>query len=243
MSASTTVRPRTGSGSSADGPPPRRRRRWVGVLVAVLVVALLGTAGWLVAFSSVLATRQVTVTGNKILSAEEVRAAAQIPLGRPMARQNTDAIAARVAALRPVRSVQVTRSWPRTLVVTVQERTPVLAVAEPTGFTLVDEAGTTYLSVPTVPSGIVQAAVDPSNVLLLTDVGLVARALSPDLAKKVRIIEAGSTDGITLRLRDGDQVIWGSADESVLKAQVVSALLKRAASTYDVSAPHSPSLR
>ncbi len=212
-------------------------------MAAVLVVAVLVTAGWLVAFSSVLATREVTVTGNRILSSEDVRAAAQIPLGRPLARQDTDAIEARVAALRPVRSVQVTRSWPRTLVVTVHERAPVLAVAEPNGFVLVDAVGSAYLSVPTVPTGVVQAAVDPSNVPLLTDVGVTARALSPELAKKVRIIEASSSDGITLRLRDGDRVIWGSADDSALKAQVVGALLDRAASTYDVSAPHSPSLR
>jgi hypothetical protein len=38
-------------------------------------------------------------------------------------------------------------------------------------------------------------------------------------------------------------VFWGSADDSELKVAVLTALLKRPARSYDVSAPHSPALR
>lgn len=247
MSTSTTVRPGQSaphrpSGSSAVGPPPRRHRRWLQLLIAVLALAVLVAGGWLVAFSSVLATEQVAVSGTDVLSADEVRAAAQVPLGRPLARQDTDAIAARVAALGPVSSVRVTRRWPRTLLLTVVERTPVLAVARPSGFELVDAVGSAYLSVSSLPTGVVETTADPADPALLSTVGVVASALPPALARKVRTIGATSADGISLTLRDGDRVVWGSSDESVLKGQVLAALLAQPARTYDVSAPHNPTI-
>jgi hypothetical protein len=38
-------------------------------------------------------------------------------------------------------------------------------------------------------------------------------------------------------------IFWGSADESAFKAQVIDALLKTAASYYDVSSPSYPATR
>ena len=64
-----------------------------------------------------------------------------MPPGTPLARVDTDAVAARVGALPPVASVEVSRSWPGTLVIDVTERSPVAAVATPTGFVLLDAAG------------------------------------------------------------------------------------------------------
>ena len=51
-------------------------------------------------------------------------------------------------------------------------------------------------------------------------------------------------DQITLVLRDGREVLWGSADESALKAQVIDRLLvSQKAGVYDVSVPGSPTTR
>lgn len=243
MTASDTLRaPRVASGSSALGPPPVRRR-WVRVVVALLVLALLAGLGWLVGFSSVLAARQVAVTGVKTLTADQVRAAAQVPLGAPLARQDVGAIAGRVETLRLVKSVRVTRTWPHTISVSVQERTPVLAVRQANGFLVIDTSGTWFLTVPTVPAGVVLTDVDPTNAPLLAGIATVATALPASLKRKVDHIEALSPDSIKLVLSDGDVAVWGDAEDSPLKAQVLTALLKRSATTYDVSAPHNPAIR
>lgn len=243
MSASATLnRAQTSHGSHALV-VPTRRRRWLRVLVLLLVLALVGGCGWLVGFSSVLAARRVDVTGVKILSAAEVRSVAQVPLGTPLARQDIDSIAIRVAGLRPVSSVEVRRKWPTTISVTVRERTPLLAVRQPSGFQLVDATGVSFLAVPAVPDGVVLTDVDPSNGALLTQVGIVAEAMPGKLQDKVDKIQAASRDGIRLVLKDGDVVTWGSAQDSALKASVLTALLKQRASSYDVSAPHSPAFR
>jgi cell division protein FtsQ len=42
---------------------------------------------------------------------------------------------------------------------------------------------------------------------------------------------------VTLTLRDGRTVLWGGADESAAKARVLTALLGRSGTVYDVSTP------
>lgn len=236
----------TGSAHGSHAAPralqPRRRRRWLGGLVGVLVLALLA-AGWLVGFSSVFAVRRVDVTGVTTLNADHVRAAAGVQLGRPLVRQHLDAVAQRVAGLRVVRSVVVTRSWPGTVHIEVTERTARVAIAQAGGFVLVDDLGQAYLSVTSAPPGVPLAQMDPTNVGLLTGVAAVARTLPVDIRRQVRSITASTPDSITLKLADGDVVLWGSAEESELKSQVLQALVKQPAAGYDVSAPHSPALR
>lgn len=232
-----------GSHRAAPALQPRRRRRWLGGLVALLLLALLGAAGWLVGFSKVFAVRHVEVTGVTTLSSDQVRTTAAVPMGVPLVRQHLDAVAQRVAGLRVVRSVVVSRRWPDTVHVAVTERTARLAVAQPGGFVLVDDQGQAYLSVTSAPAAVAIAEVDPANAALLTRVAAVAQALPVDLRRRVRAITALTPDSITLKLTDGDVVLWGSAEESELKSQVLRALLKRPATRYDVSAPHSPALR
>ena len=118
-----------------------------------------------------------------------------------------------------------------------------LAVRQPDGFALVDETGTSYLAVATLPDDVAVADVDLTNAALLSRAGVVATALPPSLRGKVASIQATNADSIRLALKDGDQVFWGSPDESDLKAQVLSALLKQDARTYDVSAPRNPAVR
>ena len=50
-------------------------------------------------------------------------------------------------------------------------------------------------------------------------------------------------DRIEIQLSDGDTIVWGSAEQSQVKAQVLSVLLSQEASVYDVSAPHAPTTR
>ena len=42
--------------------------------------------------------------------------------------------------------------------------------------------------------------------------------------------------------RDNARVVWGSADQSALKAQVIVPLLQQKGTVYDVSAPSNPTV-
>ena len=228
---------------SAD-PTPRRRRRWVAVLVLAMVVALAGGAVWLVYFSDVLTVRTVSVKGNRALSPGQVVKAAKVPMEVPLARQDLDAIAQRATSLPAVEQASVSRSWPRTLTVTVVERRPVLAVRQAQGYLLVDRLGIAYEERRSMPKRVVLADVDVANRALLRDLGLVAAALPESLRGKVRTLTASDPDRITLVLKSGVRVNWGNSADSPLKAQIVQALLKRKPeSAIDVSSPHTPAAR
>ena len=78
---------------------------------------------------------------------------------------------------------------------------------------------------------------------MLVDVGTVFSALSGATAAKVSRLEAPTRDGIVLRLRDGSRVVWGSAEDSALKSQVLDALLPLGGTVFNVSAPGFPTRR
>jgi cell division protein FtsQ len=68
----------------------------------------------------------------------------------------------------------------------------------------------------------------------------VSAALPSTLRTQVTSISAASPDSITLNLESGVKVVWGSSDDSERKAEVLSVLMKRKATVYDVSAPDLP---
>ena len=71
----------------------------------------------------------------------------------------------------------------------------------------------------------------------------VVGALPFRLARKVEYVEVRSVDAISLHLRDGRLVKWGSAGRSDDKAAVLDALLKRPGQVYDVSVPGQPTAK
>jgi cell division protein FtsQ len=78
----------------------------------------------------------------------------------------------------------------------------------------------------------------------LREAATVVSALPEDLVTRVDHVEVATVDQITLVLRDQRQVLWGSAEESELKAQVVDKLLAaQRAPYYDVSVPGNPTYR
>jgi len=210
----------------------------------VLALAALTAGGvWLVYFSAVLDTERVSVVGARQLEADVVRQAAQVPLGTPLARQDLDAIARRAASVPGVAAATVTRRWPHTVEVRVTERQPALAVRQPDGFLVVDKVGVGFQTRPVVPPGVMLADVNPDNAALLSQVAEVAAALPKGLAAKVSSVSATTQDDITLALQGGVKVTWGPPADSALKAQVVTALLKRQVKAIDVTSPHNPATR
>lgn len=245
----TTTRP-TGSPvvTDATGRLSLRRRRTRrqrlflagGVSLALLLVAALG---WLVLGSSVLGVRTVEVQGTQIATADQVKALVGVPPGTPLARVDLAAVADRVSGLPPVASVSVTRQWPSTLLVRVVERTPMFALETPGGYWIADEHGVIFASAAEAPKALAVARVPSGDPRLVRDLGTVLRALPESLLKRVKVLVANTPDSISLELSDGDTIVWGSAEQSELKAQVVVALMRRNATVYDVSSPSNPTTR
>ena len=189
-------------------------------------------------------TRDVKVTGAHQITADDVRGAAAVPLGRPLLRQDTEAIAARVSALPAVRSVTVERNWPHTISVRVVERTAVLAVRQPGGFLLADASGVAFRTSDRIPDGVVVTDANPDDHALLSDLSTVADALPKKLARQVISLRATDSGNIGLTLESGLRIAWGSPADSKLKAQIVTALLKqKPRASIDVTSPHNPAIR
>ena len=237
------------------GRPSRRRmdprRRWL-VRVAVLVAAI-AAACWVVLASPLLAVRSVQVDGATTLSADQVVAAAGIAEGTPLARVDTARAAAGVGALPQVATVEVTRGWPQTVVVTLAERVPVAVVEYDGGRSLVDRDGVLFDSITgSPPDGVVPLVVsDPGPDDAATTAALGAlTSLPPEVRDQVTSVAASTADDVTLTLTDGRMVLWGSAEQTERKSRVLDGLLSQIeagtlepAGTLDVSTPDAVVLR
>lgn len=220
-----------------------RRRAWLRWLLVGLGVTVVAALVYVVGFSPVLAVTRVAVSGTDVATQDEVTAAAGVPLGTPMVRLDLAGIAERVSGLPPVAEVTVTRQWPDLVEIDVTERVARLAVESGTGYLIADATGVVFDTAKSLPKGLVRVEADPGDQQTLADAGVVFSSLSKATAERVASIEARGRDSITLRLRGGARVFWGSAEQSDLKAEVVDVLLEQGGSVFDVSAPAYPTRR
>lgn len=220
-------------------------RRWLAWRYLVAVVALVAVVGgglWLVYFSSWLSVSGVEVEGVGLLSATQVRQAAAVPQGEPLARVDLDRVRARVEALAAVRSADVSRKWPDQVLVEVEERVAVAVVEIGGRLQGMDADGVVFRDYAQAPPELPRVETGATTGSeALREAALVVSALPTDLRARVDHVEASTIDEISLQLHDGRTVEWGSAEDSELKARVVADLLAaRKAQHYDVSVPGQP---
>ena len=223
------------------------RRRWARrwprlrlVLALLLLVVLAGAAYHAVYVSDRLSVQGVEVSGEDVLSRDDVLASADVPLGGPLATADLPAIQRRVASLANVESVDVTRQWPDEVRIEVTERTPVAMVRRGDQLRAVDADGVLF-DLDSTPEGLprIDAALTTDRRALSEGAHVVA-ALPGTVARLVDHLTLASVDESDLALRDGRTVRWGSADDSGRKAEVLGALLGRPGQTLDVSVPGQP---
>lgn len=223
-------------------------RRWIGlryVVAGVLLVVGVVLGVWLLFFSRVLDVESVAVDGAQLVSDHQVRAAAGVPSGEPLARVDLDAVDARVESLVEVRAVEVSRSWPDGILITIQERVAIAVVDVGGELRGMDAEGVLFrdyaTAPPTLPRVTMTAGVRREAML---ESARVISALPASLARRVDHVEVETVDAISLVLRDDRSVIWGSAAASEEKARVLDALLDATkARVYDVSVPGQPTTR
>ena len=219
----------------------RRVRRLRPLLVVGSLVGVAALAAWVLLGSAWLTAEQVTVKGQHTLSKGEILAAANVDLGAPLARLDIDAVDERVSALPAVAEASVHRSWPHTVAITVTEREPVAAVHRSSVWWAMDDEGVLFRRTRERPADLplvdVGSGADRS---VLREAASVVAGLPLNLLDRVRRLTASSMDSITLTLKDGREVRWGSAAETPEKVRVLSVLLTQHAKVYDVSVPAQP---
>jgi cell division protein FtsQ len=213
------------------------------VLTLVLVALVVGSV-WAVFFSSYVTARGVEVTGTRTLGSARVERAAQVPIGTPLARVDLGAIRARVESIPSVRLVDVSRSWPHTVHIAVTERTPIAVINRGSGLQALDSEGVMFGKYAARPRHLplVISAPDTRGEALL-EVARVLQALPPEIARRVDTVEVATVDKIQLVLAKGRRVLWGSAEQSDQKAEVLRVLLTRPGQQIDVSVPGRPTTK
>ncbi|WP_435884605.1 cell division protein FtsQ/DivIB [Streptomyces toxytricini] len=232
------------------------RLRGRGRLLALGSAAALlaGGACWVLYGSSWFRVEEVTAAGTRVLTAEQVLAAAAVPVGAPLVSVDTDEIERRVRARLPrVDSVEVERSWPRGIGLEVTERKPVLLIKKDANFVEVDASGVRFDTVAKAPAGVPLLALDAARSpsgrrfdeerLLREAVG-VAGDLPAPVAKETVQVKVASYDSVVLELTGGRKVVWGSGEQGAAKGRALNALLKAApkAGHFDVSVPTAPAV-
>jgi cell division protein FtsQ len=253
------VRPTVVSTRSAERFAERARaarnlaRRQIAYVVGGVLVVL--GLGYLVLFSPVFALdpAKATVTGaGTVVAVDQVTAVVARHVGTPLPRLDVGRLRAEILEVPGVRDATVSRDWPRGLTIALVSREPVAAVPEQQapqgaaapGFALLDQDGVQVGRTAAAPGGLPVVSVPVDNPRTLQAVLSVVRQLPATLAAQIGSVSAQTQDTITMKLRGGVNVDWGSADETALKAAVLNALRASPAAagvhTIDVSAPRMP---
>lgn len=211
-------------------------------LIFASIITIVALAVNLVWFSSVFDVRTVKVLGNSMVPVSQIRAAAGITMGQPVARVDVEKSADRIRMIREVADVDVRRGLPHTIVIDVRERTPIAATtANNGGWWLVDGEGVMFRNVAKLPERmtVVQAYSE-----LYRGIGARMAAGMPDwLRERVASVSVLAESDIRLQMKNGKIVRWGGEEKAERKAEVLYVLLKIKAKQYDVSAPNAPATK
>lgn len=222
----------------------KRRTAWligVGIVAALVVLVVVGS------LSPLLAVRTIQVEGTGRVDSSAVVHALENQVGRPLALIDAGAVKRDLAAFPLIRSYTTESHPPGTLVVRIVERQPIGVVRMGGEFALVDSARVVISSSRKPPTGypVIQsnsAAAAPGKAGFDAAVSVLA-ALPHELHGRVVSATASTKDNVTLTLTGGQEIAWGSAENSSLKADVLAKLIAATAgksvTRYDVSSPTS----
>ncbi|WP_058750345.1 FtsQ-type POTRA domain-containing protein [Curtobacterium oceanosedimentum] len=224
----------------------RARHRRAAWITAGAVVVVFGASILVAVYSPLMALRTIEVRGTERVDATALRQALSDQVGTPLARIDFGEVKRDIAGFPLIESYVTEEVPPHTLVVTVTERTPVVAVQSGNSYDLVDPAGIVVQSSPDRPEGVPVADVQRAELgspvfRTMTEVVL---SLPSTVRRQVTDVRATTADDVTLTLDDGSSVVWGSPDDSDAKASLLAALVADHASRdpgtkveFDVSAP------
>jgi cell division protein FtsQ len=246
-------RPAVGTGPGGRPRRPRRfgrlrrrsRRRTAFFVLAGAAIVALGA--WALLSYQLLVVRSVSVTGTRLVTPAQVLAAADVSLGTPLISVDPGAVTRRVESIRDVASATVSRNWPDHLVIAVTERVPVMAVpVTGGGYDQLDASGVIVRWTQARPAALPLLMTTAAGSGLRAAPAVTAAAgvlaeLQPWLARQVTEVAAAPVaagpEQVTLSLRGGKTVQWGSTGNAAQKNRELAVLLPGSARDIDVSAP------
>lgn len=220
-----------------------RTRRLAIASVAGLVVTLIGLVLAAV-YSPLLALREIVIDGTSRVNAVEVQAALEEQMGTPLALLDFGKIETQLGAFPLIRSYVTETLPPGTLLIHIVERQPMASIQQGSQYLLVDPAGITIQEsverIPGVP--LIDLAGADTSSDTFESVVEVLLALPAPLLAQVDTVTARTQDDVRMTFAGvGQQVSWGSADDSAEKAVLLAALIAQIdpgrPGLFDVSAP------
>ena len=225
----------------------KRSRTRRNIIITVAAIALFVVAFVAVGiFTPLLSVRQVAVTGVQRADEEAIVESLNQLQGRPLAQVTDSDVAALLQPYVLVQSYSVRTEPPSKLIVDIVERVPVGAVESQGSVVIVDAIGTELWRTDALPKDIPQIKSGGIGTPGFTAATAASLALHDSFRARVQTVTARSLDSVELTLRDGTRVVWGSAENSERKAQVLEALVAATDGTpryYDVSSPDNPVTR
>lgn len=215
----------------------------LGVLLAAVGIVAVAV------FSPALALRSIEVSGTQRIPAADIEDALAGELGTPLALLDERRVADELGDFALIRSFVVELVPPDTMRVEIVEREPIGVVVSGAVFQLVDPAGVVIESTAARPEGVPLLELPAGDEGRIREaVAEVLLALPADVLTRVDRITATTRDDVAFSLRDSEQrVVWGAAEDSARKADVLAVLLQHHAGAgpgeYDVSAPRTAVFR
>ena len=134
-----------------------------------------------------------------------------------------------------IKQIEVSREFPRGMMVRLTLRKP---VAKTTQGAVVDLEGKEFPAKGFEVANLVTVASSCStsdNRDCLKSAASVVESLPPEIKKKTKQAQAVRPENIELQLNSGQKVIWGASKDNQKKAQVLSVLMQRGGSVYNVT--------
>lgn len=220
-----------------------RRQPWRRALVVALVAVLLAGAAWVAWVAPVFAVSRVLISGGSSGLQQQVRVIGDQSLGTPLLRVDPAAVEAAIERNLRIADATVQRRFPRSLVVTVVPRVPVLVITHPKGaLELVDIEGVAFQKVRVAPKGIAVVRSEGSGDVAAEGVTAalqVVTALPASLRSRITDLRLTTADSVTFRI-GATTLVWGGPDRPELKADLIKILLAGKPAKIDVSAPDTP---
>jgi cell division protein FtsQ len=239
--ASEPARPVPRSSRPAGPRRPQQRRRWRATLAVLGGAIAVGAVSWALLGSSLLGVRAVRLAGPVPVPRDRVLAAAGIAMGTPLLRVDTAAAARRIERITQVRSATVRLAWPDAIVIAIVPRTAELTVTGQYGYAMLDSDGVLLRWQAARPRGLALLLSPAAPVaelrgrLSVRAAGSVLAGLPRSLRRRVVAVRSSVASGVTLLLRGGITVRWGSTGRAAAKASELTALLRSRATYFDVS--------
>lgn len=203
----------------------------------IFLLAITATIIYIGWYSTLLTVKKIEVRGNQVVSQDSILELAQVAPNIQLLRLNVSQTSQRIKTISQIKSVDVRRGWPETLVIEVVERTPLAVTDIPEGRYLIDESGVAYQPVtPDANLPLIFGSDDQNRAI-----GIKAWQSFPTwLQAEVVSTTVDNPNSIWLLLTSGRRVDWGNLDKANEKAAVLKVLRRMAASTYDVATPEVP---